>query len=71
MKMLRQTMYEEIDLLKKRKVIYERLNYIRKIDTPKPNKKVPYSLQSLALILKKYLILKILRCKNAPKDRNK
>lgn len=34
MKMLRQTMYEEIDLLKKRKVIYERLNYIRKIDTP-------------------------------------
>lgn len=39
MKMLRQTMYEEIDLLKKRKVIYERLNYIRKIDTPKPNKK--------------------------------
>ena len=39
MEMLRQTMYEEIDLLKKRKVIYERLNYIRKIDTPKPNKK--------------------------------
>ena len=39
MKMLRQTMYEEIDLLKKRKVIYERLNYIRKKDTPKPNKK--------------------------------
>ena len=39
MKMLRQTMYEEIDLLKKRKIIYERLNYIRKIDTPKPNKK--------------------------------
>ena len=39
MEMLRQTMYEEIDLLKKRKVIYERLNYIRKMDTPKPNKK--------------------------------
>ena len=39
MEMLRQTMYEEIDLLKKRKVIYERLNYIRKIDTPKPYKK--------------------------------
>ena len=39
MEMLRQTMYEEIDLLKKRKVIYERLNYIRKIDTSKPNKK--------------------------------
>ena len=39
MEMLRQTMYEEIDLLKKRKVIYERLNYIRNIGTPKPNKK--------------------------------
>jgi len=39
MEMLRQAMYEEIDLLKKRKVIYERLNYIRKKDTPKPNKK--------------------------------
>ena len=49
MKMLRQTMYEEIDLLKKRKVIYERLNYIRKIGTPKPNKKGTIESQSLAL----------------------
>ena len=39
MEILRQTMHEEIDLLKKRKVIYERLNYIRKIGIPKPNKK--------------------------------